>query len=208
MQIKNNHYAIGIAGSPRYQGNSTSLLKAYLSGASAAGFETKIIYLNSLAYRGCQACDSCVKGKMCRIKDDLCEIFPLLQKADIWAMASPIYYDGISGQLKTFFDRLRFTTYDPYKLKGARRGILIVTYEDDRREFYFETASHLANYFSWHNRGDFGEVKVVAEPNLGPRNAWEKRPDLLIKLKGIGREHAKELKELQKSAKSEEEEFK
>ena len=127
MQIKNNHYAIGIAGSPRRQGNSTSLLKAYLSGASEAGFETKIIYLDSLAYHGCFACDRCVKGKMCGIKDDLCEIFPLLQKADIWAMASPIYYDGVSGRLKTFFDRLPFTTHDPFKLKGIRRGIMKVT---------------------------------------------------------------------------------
>jgi len=199
MQIKNNYLAIGIASSPRRQGNSTSLLKAYLSGASMVGFETKIVYLNSLSYRGCLACDRCVNGKSCGIKDDLCKIFPILQKADIWAMASPIYYDGVSGQLKTFFDRLRFTTYDPFKLKGPRRGIMIVTYEDDRSEFYFETATHLANYFNWNNRGDFGRVKVVAEPNLGPKDAWKKRPDLQIKLKEIGIEQAKELKELKNS---------
>ena len=193
MPKKNVPLAVGIAGSPRRRGNSTALLKAYLTGASKLGFETKIIHLNGLSYRGCQACDRCVRGQTCDIGDDLDEVFPLLQRARIWAMASPIYYDGISGQLKTFFDRLRFTTYDPHKLEGTKRGILIVTYEDDRSDFYYESAARLAKYFSWNNRGDFGEIEVVAESNLGPRDAWKKRSDLLDKLKAIGGRHADEL---------------
>jgi multimeric flavodoxin WrbA len=119
-----------------------------------------------------------------------------MQSANIWAMASPIYYDGVSGQLKTFFDRLRFTTYDPCKLEGPHRGIVIVTYEDDSKKFYAETAIHLANYFNWNNRGDFGKIKVVAESNLGPKDAWKKRPDLQNKLKEMGIEQAREIKEL------------
>ena len=194
MKKKNDYFAIGIAGSPRRRGNSTSLLRAYLEGTSQVGFETKIIYLNNLNYKGCQGCDRCVSGETCGIQDDLCSIFPLLRRADIWAMASPIYYDGVSGQLKTFFDRLRFTTHDPFKLEGPRRGIVIVTYEDDPREYYDEVAAHLADYFNWKNRGDFKTVKVVAESNLGPIDAWKKRPDLQAMLRRTGREQAIELK--------------
>jgi len=197
MKRINRYLALGIAGSPRRRGNSSSLLKAYLEGTSFAGFETKFIYLNGLKYRGCQACDRCVKGRACSLKDDLNEIFPLLKRAQIWAMASPIYYDGISGQLKTFFDRLRFTTYKPHKLIGPRRGIVIVTYEDKERKEYLETAKSLANYFTWHNRGDFGKVRVVAEPNLGPWDAWKKRPKLIEKLKGIGLKQAQELRKIE-----------
>jgi multimeric flavodoxin WrbA len=205
MSSGNKFFAVGIAGSPRHKGNSTSLLKSYLSGAAEVGFKTKIIYLDKLSYKGCIACDRCVKGKNCKIEDDLSKVFPLLQRADIWAMASPIYYDGVSGQLKTFFDRLRFTTYDPYKLKGPRRGIMIVTYEDNKTEFYLETATRLAKYLTWNNRGDFGKVKVIAESNLGPRDAWKQRPDLQVKLKKIGEEQAKELKELKTRFKPKEE---
>jgi hypothetical protein len=197
---KNSYLAIGIAGSPRHRGNSTSLLKAYLVGTSQVGFETKIVYLDDLNYGGCKGCDQCVKGKNCPVIDDLCSVFPLLRSADIWAMASPIYYDGVSGQLKTFFDRLRFTTHDPFKLDGPRRGIVIVTYEDNPRKFYFEIATHLADYFNWKNRGDFGKVKVIAESNLGPIDAWKKRPDLQMKLKEIGIKHAAELKKLNDKA--------
>ncbi len=194
MNKANKLLAVGIAGSPRRKGNSTSLLKAYLEGTASVGFETQIVYLYDFVYRGCLACDCCVKGKNCPVKDDLSQVFPLLQKAHIWAMASPIYYDGVSGQLKAFFDRLRFTTHAPHKLKGSRRGIVIVTYEDKERKDYLETATSLANYFAWNNRGDFGKVRVVAEPNLDSSDAWKQRPELKKKLQEIGMEQAKELK--------------
>jgi multimeric flavodoxin WrbA len=194
MKDTNELLAVGIAGSPRKKGNSSALLRAYLEGVSSEGFQTEFVYLNGMMFRGCQACDRCVEGKTCSVKDDLNEIFPVMKKAHIWALASPIYYDGVSGQLKMFFDRMRFTTYDPHKLKGPRRGILIVTYEDDKKRAYEKTASQLAKYLKWNNRGDFGKIQVVAESNLGPRDAWKSRPDLLNKLKMIGKMQARELK--------------
>jgi multimeric flavodoxin WrbA len=115
-------------------------------------------------------------------------------------MASPIYYDGVSGQLKTFYDRLRFTTYDPHKLQGPRRGIIIVTYEDDETEEYRKTAGALAKYLNWHDRGDFGDVKVVAESNLGPKDAWKSRPEALDRATQFGIEQAKEILALRESA--------
>lgn len=195
MVEQNAKLAVGIEGSPRRTGNSTALLKAYLDGVASVGFDTQSIYLNRLNYKGCQGCDQCVKGKPCKIDDDLNEVFPVLQRANIWAMASPIYYDGVSGQLKMFYDRLRFQTYEPNKLLGPRRGIVIVTYEDDKSEEYMKTASALAKYFNWHDRGHFGEVKVVAESNMGPRDAWKSRPDLIEQLRQMGIQQGKELME-------------
>jgi len=186
--------AVGVASSGRRQGNSTTLLKSYLTGAKEAGFKTRIVYLNNLLFRGCQACDRCVRGQACTLQDDLNGVFPIMREARIWALATPVYYDGVSGQLKTFFDRLRFMTFAPHKLEGPRKGIIIVTYEDKPRKAYTEMASHLAKYFNWNNRGDFGKIEVVAEANLGPWDAWKKRPDLLIKTKKIGLKQATELK--------------
>jgi len=194
--------AVGIASSGRRSGNSTTLLKAYLEGTRKAGFKTKVVYLNKLLYLGCQGCDRCVQGKECSLVDDLNDIFPIMKEAKIWALASPIYYDGLSGQLKTFFDRLRFTTYAPHKLEGPRKGIIIVTYEDKPRKAYHNTASQLAKYFEWNKRGDFGKVEVVAEGNLGPRDAWKTRPDLLEKMRRTGLQQAFELKEKIKDIKS------
>jgi len=134
-----------------------------------------------------------MNGRSCLVDDDLNEIFPLIERAAIWALASPIYYDGVSGQLKTFYDRMRFTTFDPHKLEGPRRGIVIVTYEDDENEDYSKAAGALAKYLNWRNRGDFGEVKVVAEPNLGPKDALKSRPEILERLKQGGIDQAREI---------------
>lgn len=200
MTVNERPLAVGIAGSPRRRGNSSSLLNAYLEGTASAGFETQFVYLNGLTYKGCQACDRCVNGRSCLVDDDLNEVFPLLERAAIWAMASPIYYDGVSGQLKTFYDRLRFTTFDPHKLAGPRRGIVIVTYEDDENEAYPKAAGALAKYLNWRDRGDFGEVKVVAESNLGPKDAWKDRPEVLDRLNQYGFEQAQEILALQGGA--------
>jgi multimeric flavodoxin WrbA len=188
--------AIGIAGSARRRGNSTTLLQAYLEGAEKVGFQTKVIHLYDYTFQACRGCDRCVKGKPCLLHDGLEKVFPLMKKAAIWAMASPVYYDGVTGQLKSFFDRLRFTTYDPHKLKGPRRGILIITYEDKKRKDYPRMARSLIKYLSWQDRGDFGRIRVAAADRLGPWNAWKKRPALLKRMKKIGLAQAGELKKL------------
>jgi multimeric flavodoxin WrbA len=86
MTEQHSRLAVGIAGSPRRRGNSTSLLNAYLKGVASVGFATELVYLNGLTYRGCQACDRCVRGRPCLVEDDLNAVFPLLERASIWAM--------------------------------------------------------------------------------------------------------------------------
>jgi multimeric flavodoxin WrbA len=45
---------IGIAGSPRRNGNSTTLLSSVLKGAESKGARTETVHLNDLLYKGCQ----------------------------------------------------------------------------------------------------------------------------------------------------------
>ncbi|MCP5107897.1 MAG: flavodoxin family protein [bacterium] len=187
--------AIGIAGSPRRNGNSTTLLKSVLEGAEAKGARTDIIYLNDLVYKGCQACKKCSPGGTCIIKDALTPVISTLKLADIWVLASPIYYDAFSGQIKLFFDRLRHLTQKDGirkpQLKGKRRASLIVTYEDNPSEYYLKVAEAQAGYLPW--MGDFGEIRILSQSNLLETGAASKRPDLLEKAKETGRQLAEEL---------------
>lgn len=177
--------AIGISGSPRRGGNSETLLGAALAGASEAGAETELVRLNELAYVGCQACDACLAEGRCPQDDDLAPVIERLREADVWLFSAPIYYDGVSGQLKTFFDRCRCFTFDPGKKRRRRAGAILVTYEADRIEFYHEAARRLAAYFNWFGR--FEPVEVMAEPKLGPPDAASQRPDLLGRANALGR---------------------
>lgn len=187
--------AIGIAGSPRKNGNSTTLLKSVLKGAEANGARTDIIYLNDFLYKGCQGCKICSPNGRCIVKDPLTPVLSALKMADIWVLASPIYYDGLSGQIKLFFDRCRHLTIKDGKrepqLKGKRRASLIVTYEDNPSEFYLKVARAQAGYIPW--MGDFGEIAIVSESNLSEAEAASNRPDLLEKTETIGRQMVTEL---------------
>jgi multimeric flavodoxin WrbA/ADP-ribose pyrophosphatase YjhB (NUDIX family) len=181
---------IGIAGSARKNGNSATLMRAVLRGAARAGAETKEVLLNDLVFKGCQGCDRCTASGVCVLDDDLTPVLDQLARAEGWVLASPIYYDSISGQMKTFFDRCRTFTIDPQtqalarQLAGRRKAAVIVAYEDQPRSDYAHEAEKLANYLAW--MGDF-EVEILSEGQLGPRDAARKRPDLLARAENIGR---------------------
>lgn len=58
---------------------------------------------------GCLGCCNGSKTKTlapCVQKDDMSQIYPVYKTADIIVLASPMYYWGITGQLKCAFDRL------------------------------------------------------------------------------------------------------
>ena len=187
--------ALGIAGSPRRNGNSTTLLRAALEGAANEGAETALIRLNDLTFRGCQGCDSCAPGGECILRDSLAPVTQAMKLADVIILASPVYFDGVTGQMKLFFDRCRSLMYDDGertgRLAGKRRAAIIVTYEDKEREDYSRAAKVLAGYLSW--MGEFGEVTVMAEARLGPADAARGRPELVERAKGLGARLVREL---------------
>jgi multimeric flavodoxin WrbA len=187
---------LGIAASPRRNGNSSTLLRAALDGAGAAGAESTIIRINDLTFKGCQACASCPDGT-CRQHDAFAPVLAALQLADVWLLASPVYFDGVSGQLKTFYDRLywfrRQGTEIKPRLAGKRRAAVLITYEDPENAHYLEMARRLASYFP--GFGDFPAAEVLAFPGLGPANAASANPELLERAASLGRKLVAELQD-------------
>lgn len=184
--------ALGFAGSPRKGGNSETLLAAALDGAAEAGAEIELIRLNDLHFRPCQVCEACKKAPVCVQRDDLHGVYPKLTEADIWLLSAPIYFDGVSGQMKSFFDRLWCFTHEPNKLPGPRAGGVIVTYEDKEREDYRHVAEVLGNYLGWF--GAFDPVEILSCPGLGTSlNDARERPGLLDTARGLGRRLAEAL---------------
>ena len=110
-------------GSPRQKGNTKKMIDAFAEGAESAGHQVDVVDVCQKQIGGCMACEYChTKGKgVCVQKDDMQEVYALLKQADMLVLASPIYYHGLSGQLKCTLDRFYAAAYPsrPPHLKKA-----------------------------------------------------------------------------------------
>jgi multimeric flavodoxin WrbA len=100
---------VGICGSPR-KGNTEWMLRKLLEGITREGIETELILLREKVIKACDGCLSCETGGkqrkgICRIQDDMQEIYPKLIEADGLALGTPVYFEMLSGLLKNFIDR-------------------------------------------------------------------------------------------------------
>lgn len=97
---------IVVTSSPRKDGNSDLLAKAFADGALSAGNEVRVLSVRELNVKFCIGCLYCQSHDACVLNDDMNELYEDLQNADVIAFATPVYFYSVCGQLKTFIDRL------------------------------------------------------------------------------------------------------
>ena len=93
--------------SPRKDGATNRLANAFADGAKSAGAEIQDVNLcaKNIAYcKGCYACAS-ERWQGCVIDDDMRELLASLKACDVLVCFTPVYFYGMSAQMKTFFDR-------------------------------------------------------------------------------------------------------
>jgi multimeric flavodoxin WrbA len=104
---------IAINGSPRKKWNTATLLSKALEGAASQGAETELVHLYDLDFKGCINCFACKtrNGKSygtCALNDDLTPVLKKIANADALVIGSPIYFGSVTGELRTFLERLLF----------------------------------------------------------------------------------------------------
>ncbi|MGD9044452.1 MAG: flavodoxin family protein [Desulfobacterales bacterium] len=105
-------------GSPRKKWNTATLLEKALEGASSKGADTELFHLYEIEFKGCISCFTCKRkgGKSygrCAVKDDLRPVLKKVVQADAIILGSPIYFGTVSGEMRSFMERLLFP-YRPY----------------------------------------------------------------------------------------------
>ena len=91
--------------SPRKGGNSDTLADEFVRGAAEAGNSVEKVTLYDKAIGFCKGCLTCQSTGRCVIHDDADTIVQKMLTADVIVFATPIYYYGICGQMKTMLDR-------------------------------------------------------------------------------------------------------
>lgn len=117
-----------ISTSLRAKSNSDILAEKLIEGTKDAGHEVEHISLKGKTIRFCIGCLACQKTQKCVLKDDAIEIAEKVKTADTLVFTTPIYYYGMSGQMKTLLDRMNPLYTTDYKF---RRVYMLSTATED-----------------------------------------------------------------------------
>lgn len=142
---------LGIMGSPRIKGNTDLLLDEALRGAQDQEAEVEKLVVDKLEIAPCQEYYGCVKDGNCVIRDDMDNIYPKLLDADRIIIASPIFFYGLTSQVKALIDRCQALWARKYILKqtpsdSTRKGAFIAV-GATRGEKLFDGAILTVKYF-------------------------------------------------------------
>jgi multimeric flavodoxin WrbA len=98
---------LGVAGSPRKDGNTTKLVQKALEGAmTVSDVDTELYELAGKKIHHCLSCYKCMEKGQCIIEDDLQPFTERYMEADGIIWGAPVYHISIPASMKALFDRL------------------------------------------------------------------------------------------------------
>ena len=183
-----------ISGSPRRGGNTDRLLNEAITGAAGKGAQVKHIVLADLDIAPCAHCDGCVQtGGRCVLEDDMQEIHEDIRQYDRFIVASPIYFMGLTAQVKAMIDRCQALWVIKHMLKlpvGLGKDI------PRKGAFISAGATNYGNLFtgsvvtmkSWYKTLDIEYAADLLIPGMDSYNALASQPAALAQAISLGRQ--------------------
>ncbi len=177
---------VGICGSPRPEGNTAFLIKEALNVIKKEGIDVEYIPLYDKELNPCIACDLCKESGKCEIVDDVEEILIKMKEADGIIMGSPVYFGGVTAQLKMIMDRSRPLRVG-FQLKNKVGGAIAVG--GSRNGGQETTIQQIHNFYLIHSMIVVGDSEPTA--HYGGTGVGRKAED--CKNDSIGIETARNL---------------
>lgn len=183
---------LGISASPRKNGDNEKAIEFALGVAEKRGVNTKKFSLAENTVIPCIACDVCRDDDSCPQDDDMQKLIPLIDEANAIIISSPVYFGGMSAQLKAVFDRTLQLRRNGFRLKdkiGA--AIAIGRSRNGGQELTLQqihTSMHINGMIIVGDNNHFGGTVVVPfeEDEFGKKTVTDttnKVCDLLEKIK-------------------------
>ncbi|MBR5315814.1 MAG: flavodoxin family protein [Firmicutes bacterium] len=134
-------------GSPR-QGNTVAAIEALKTGIGT-NHQVEVVDTYKLQVAPCKACDVCQCENDCIDQDDTHYIVDKMMDADMLVFCTPVYWCGISAQLKLIIDKC----YSKHKLMhGKKTGCIAIGAEPASHPLYeniMAQFAHNEDYLSW-----------------------------------------------------------
>ena len=162
---------IAINGSARKGWNTHTILQKALDGAASKGAQTEMVNLYDLDYKGCIGCLGCKRkgGEVgrCAIKDGLRPVFDKIAECGAFILGSPIYIGEVTGEMRSFYERLTFQyiSYDKERAPlFSRRIKTAFVFTTNCPENFYENVGYIAKFREYEDMlaRMFGESRTFA----------------------------------------------
>ncbi|WP_321334898.1 flavodoxin family protein [uncultured Bacteroides sp.] len=140
---------VAINGSPHKKGNTYHALTEIGKQLQENGIDFEIIHLGNQMIHGCIACGGCGKSRdeKCSIStDSVNEYIQQMKLADGIILASPVFYAGIPGTMKSFLDRAFYVSSNNNNLFRHKVGAAVVAVRRTGGSSTFDSMNHYLNY--------------------------------------------------------------
>lgn len=160
---------LALMGSPRTGQNTDTLCDAVLEGAESSGAVVEKITVSKLRINPCTACYQCAQNGTCIIPDDGTQLYAKYDSADCIVVASPIYFQSVSAQLKTVIDRCQALWVSKYisnnpliDRQKLRLGVFVATAGVPTYQADFSVAREVVgSFFKAINSRYWGELLIA-----------------------------------------------
>ncbi|MDD4203102.1 MAG: flavodoxin family protein [Candidatus Omnitrophica bacterium] len=181
-----------ICASARTKGNTEIIVDSIIHNISMPVYNVNKINIAQLNIKPCTGCGKCSNGSKCVIEDDLDQINKSLEKADVIAIASPLYFCSIPAQLKALVDRSQPQWVQKYVLckspianreaqiakRKIQKGIFILCAASDNQKYFECSKSIIKSFF---NVRDIDYYKDMFIPEVDEKGDVLKHKELLVK---------------------------
>jgi multimeric flavodoxin WrbA len=136
---------IAFNGSPRKDGNTSTLIHHALEPLKAEGIETEVFQLGGHLVHGCTACYQCFARKdgRCAVEGDVInECIDKMVKADGILLGSPTYFSDVTTEMKALIDRAGFVAKANGNLLQRKVGAAVVAVRRAGSTHAFDTINH------------------------------------------------------------------
>ncbi len=145
-----------IKSSPHKNGSSNMLAEQFAKGAREAGHTVHELDAGHMDIHPCLGCEHCGMDGPCAQKDDMQQIRDALLAADMAVFVTPVYYFGMSAQLKMVVDR--FYSYTLKLSAKHLKTVLITAAWDSGRDVMPYLVEHYKKLCRYMNFTDCGQI--------------------------------------------------
>lgn len=178
-------------GSPRKNSSTHILANEAARALCEQGIPSQVIFLNDLRIYDCRGCHACKEESRdaCIIRDDMQEIYPLIDASAGIIVAAPVYFGYVPAQTKAWLDRLvPYIGMDMHPKITGRKPISFIFTQNMPDGSLFEQS--LKGFMQGVAMTGLvvHDYLIATDCEAGLKTPVEERPDLMEKAYAIGRD--------------------